>query len=112
MSDRQEKHTLEHRAWNELKEVWLMVEGLDGLEPLSTNGEEEVRDTFLIPSACDWCGESASSGYFVAIEEERYGVCAICWGRSPSYVEFRREGLPHLEAYRKLVGPEETALND
>lgn len=84
-----------HTVSDESQEVWLMIEGLEALE--------ELGDTPSMKE-CDWCGESSSSGYFVAVRDQNYKVCAICWGRSPSYVDFRREGHSHEEACRRLSG--------
>ncbi len=81
----------------DLEEVWMMVDGLEDVADISPNASSSE-------TTCDWCEEPSSSGYFVAISDERYGLCPICWGRSPDYVELRREGFSHESAYRKLMG--------
>lgn len=92
-----------HGAWDEPQEVWLMIEGLDALETL----DDPATANATLPlgrSQCDWCGETSGTGYFVAVREQNYRVCSICWGRSPAYVDFRREGYSHEDACRKLSG--------
>jgi hypothetical protein len=91
------------RKPEEWESVWLMVEGLDALEEPSAQTEGSAGETATtVTSGCDWCGEWAHPGYFVAFGSDRYAVCAICWGRSPDYVAFRREGLAHDAILRKL----------
>lgn len=90
-------------TWEEPEEVWLMVEGLDALE--GTDGREVGgRTKPLLKENCDWCGERSGSGYFVAVRDQSYQVCPMCWGRAPAYVDSRRAGHSHEEACRMLSG--------
>jgi hypothetical protein len=81
-----------------------MIEGLDAVAELGGVVENDRTAAVLGKKECDWCGESSGNGYFVAIREQNYKVCSICWGRAPDYVDFRREGQSHDEARRRLNG--------
>jgi len=90
-------------SWDDPQEVWLMVEGLDALEG-AEHRKADGKAEPVLRKECDWCGEVSSNGYFVAVRDQNYQVCSICWGRSPDYVDFRREGASHEEACRRLTG--------
>lgn len=86
------------------QEVWLMVEGLDtALEDADISEADGIEEP-LLRKECDWCGEVSSSGYFVAVRDQNYQVCPICWGRSPAYIDSRRAGYSHEDACRMLSG--------
>lgn len=93
-----------HTAPEEAQEVWLMVEGLDAVAELGDGADNDHTAAFSGDKECDWCGESSGSGYFVAVRDQNYRVCSMCWGRAPAYVDFRREGHSHEEARRRLSG--------
>lgn len=59
-------------------------------------GDDELNQT------CAWCKEPCSGGYRVAVDARHYGLCALCWGRAPAYLEHRQEGLEHSEALRRI----------
>ena len=103
MSNLNEQGTLDRRGsmtGDDPQEVWLMIEGLDGLDFQEASGSTRP----LLRENCDWCGESSGSGYFVAVRDQNYQVCPICWGRSPAYIDSRRAGFSHEEACRMIGG--------
>lgn len=101
--------THSQKIWDEPREVWLMIEGLEEAESAAAREEGGVGEP-LLRKECDWCGETSSSGFFVAVGDQNYQVCSICWGRSPAYVDFRREGHSHESACQKLAGNRGTDL--
>jgi len=91
------------RGAEDLERVWLMVEGLDGLDGVgggtSGAGDDDVSDGPIGTApmggaaACAWCGDApAGAGYFVAAREERFSACPEYWGRAPEYLDLRRDG--------------------
>ena len=67
------------------------------------SGEDEASSVHG-SRPCDWCGNARAGGgeYLVVADKGHYAVCAICWGRSPGYVELRQEGVAHGEALTRL----------
>ena len=81
----------------------LDMSGLTGTELSDQEGDDEVEgQAWTVQEACDWCGQPRGSGYVVVAQERCDGVCPICWGRSPDYLELRGEGLAHEAALDRL----------
>ena len=64
--------------------------------------EEDTMYQERRPAGCDWCGDRCGHDYIVVVQTEEYGVCPLCWGRSPTYLELRQEGMRHEAALRQI----------
>src|SRR4051794_21284242 len=61
---------------------------------------------------CHWCGTRCAGEYIVSLTEKEYIICSICWGRSPTYLEMREDGITHEEALEWLASkPREAAAS-